>query len=151
MDPDPTIDHHFILMQSMTTWAAFHCIADMLELTCGPNDGFNIGALACKLPPAIAPTLNQQMIPHKAYVDMLPWSSLRDRMLNSLSAINEMEFVNDMYSLRVWGCTPWDPMGWEVSQDFAKKWWFLIEESMIHTTNFWRAQRGEDALVVALS
>lgn len=150
-DPDPTIDHHFILMQSMTTWAAFHRIADKLELVCGRGEGFNIGALTCNLPPSLAPTLKQQVIPHKPYVDMLPWSTLRDRMLNSLPAINELEFLNDMYSLRTWGCTPWDPMGWEVPLDFAKKWWFLMDDSIIHTTNFWRAQRGEDALEVALS
>jgi hypothetical protein len=81
------------------------------------DTGFNICALASNLPPPIAPTLQQQIVPHAPYVDMLPWSSLRDRTLNSPTAINESEFVLDMAELKVWGSTPWDPMGWEVGPE----------------------------------
>jgi hypothetical protein len=37
-------------------------------------------------------------------------------MLNSLTAINEAECVMGMGAsdLKVWGSTPWDPLGWEV-------------------------------------
>ncbi len=135
----------------MTTYAAFTCIAHILELSCMQDSGFNIGARTCTLPPAIAPTLQQQIVPHGPYIDMLPWSSLRDRILNSLMAINETEFVLDMASgdLKIWGSTPWDPTGWEVGPDFARKWWFLMDDEIIHTTNFWRGQRGEKALVLA--
>ncbi|KAF2003775.1 NAD(P)-binding protein [Amniculicola lignicola CBS 123094] len=125
MSMDPTVDSHFIVMHNMTTHAAFDCIARILELACKQDTGFNIRALPCTLPPSIAPTLKQQIVPHQPYVDMLPWSSLRDRILNSPTAINEMELLMDMDSLRVWGSTPWDPMGWEVPADFVKKWWFL--------------------------
>ena len=148
---DPTIDNHFIVMHGMTTSAAFICIANILELACMQDSGFNIGALTCTLPSAIAPTLQQQVVPHQPYVDMLPWSSLRDRILNSLTAINESEFVQDMSSsdLKVWGSTPWDPTGWEIGPEFAKKWWFLMDDGIMRTTNFWRGQRGEEALVLA--
>jgi hypothetical protein len=148
---DPTTDNHFIVMHSMTTAAAFACIANVLELSCMQDTGFNIRALTCNLPSAIAPTSKQQIVPHKPYVDMLPWSSLRDRILNSLMAINEIELVMDMDSLKVWGSTPWDPMGWEFPPEFVRKWWFLMDEGIINATNFWRAQRGENALVLALS
>ncbi|MCJ1460621.1 hypothetical protein MMC28_011003, partial [Mycoblastus sanguinarius] len=108
--PDPTIDNHFIVMHSMATSAAFLCIAHILELACMQDTGFNINALACTLPPPIAPTIQQQIVSHGPYVDMLPWSSLRDRILNSPMTINESEFVLDMGSgdLKVWGSTPWD-------------------------------------------
>lgn len=146
--PDPTTENRFIILHGMTTWTAFLCIANLLELACGQQSGFNICALATTLPPAIAPTLKQQIVPHKPYVDMLPWSSLRDRMLNSTTAINELEFLQDMVSgdLKVWGVVPWDPMGWEVGQEFARKWWFLMDDGIIHAANFWRSQRGEKAL-----
>jgi hypothetical protein len=151
VSPDPIIDNYFIVMHSTTTYAAFTCIAHILELACMQDTGFNIGALTCNLPPAIAPTLQQQIVPHRPYIDMLPWSSLRDRILNSLMAINELEFILDMASgdLKVWGSTPWDPTGWEVGPEFARKWWFLMDDGIMHTTNFWRGQRGEETLMLA--
>jgi hypothetical protein len=138
-------------MHSVTTQAAFLRIAEILQLACMQDSGFNISAPTSTLPPAIIPTLQQQIIPHKPYVDMLPWSSLRDRLLNSLVAINETQFLLDMASgdLRVWGSTPWDPMGWEVGPEFARKWWFLMDSEIVQATNFWRAQRGEIALVLS--
>ena len=149
ISPDPNTDSHFIVMHSMRTWEAFICIANILKLACMQESGFNIEALAETLPPPLAPTSQQQIIPHRPYVDMLPWSSLRDRVLNSIMTINEVEFVQDMYDMKVWGSTPWDPMGWEVSPAFARKWWFLMDDGVMRTTNFWRSQRGEEPLVVA--
>jgi hypothetical protein len=147
---NPTADSHFIVMHSMTVWTAFNHIATMLDLSCTHGSGFSIRALPHTLPPTMIPTSTQQLVPHQPYVDMLPWPSLRDRVLKSLAAINEIELIMDMESLKIWGSTPWDSMGWEVPPEFAKKWWFLIDDGIIRTTNFWRAQRGEEALVLAV-
>jgi hypothetical protein len=106
----------------MKTWEAFDRIASLLELDCLQGTGFNIRTQSP--PPSLTPTLQQLIIPHKPYIDMLPWSLLRDRILSSISAINEAEFVKDMADLKVWGSTPYDPMGWEISAEFARKWWF---------------------------
>ena len=145
---DPTVDTHFIIMPSMAASAAFACIVNLLQLDCGQDSGFNIRAT--DLPLTLAPTSQQQLIKHLPYVDMLPWASLRDRILNSLAVMNEVEFVQDMQAnLKIWGSTPWDPIGWEVTADFAKKWWFLMDDSIMQATNFWRGQRGEQALVLA--
>jgi len=140
-------------MNGMTAWAAFTCIATLLDLSCNQDSGFNICAPLDSLPPPIAPTLQQQIIPHQPYVDMLPWSSLRDRILNSQTTMNEAEFVMDMASdgLKVWGSMPWDPTGWEMKPELVRKWWFLMDDGIIRTTNFWRGQRGEEALVLAQS
>lgn len=147
---EPQRDTHFIIMHDMTASAAFARIADLLDLACLQNTGFNICAPIARLPPTIAPTLQQQVIPHYPYVDMLPWPALRDRLLASLSAINEPEFVLDVStdSLKIWGSTPWDPMSWEFSPAFARKWWFLLDNEIMHTTNFWRRQRGEEDLIL---
>ncbi len=149
--PDPTRDNHFIIMHSMNAWGAFHCIAAILQLACQQDSGFNIVTCPSTLPATIAPTLQQQIVPHKPYVDMLPWPGLRDRILNSFMTMNEEEFVQDMGStdLRVWGSTPWEPLAWEIGPIFARKWWFLMDEGILHPTNFWRGQRGEEALIVA--
>jgi hypothetical protein len=71
--------------------------------------------------------------------------------LNSPTAINDLEFLQDMASgdLKVWGSTPWDPRGWEIGPEFARKWWFLMDDGIIQTSNFWRSQRGEEVVVVA--
>ena len=150
MSPDPATDNHFIVMPCMTTYAAFMCIAEVLKLACMQDTGFNIGASPNTLPSPIAPTIQQLIVPHGPYVDMLPWSSLRDRILNSPMAINEAEFIQDMATgdLKVWGSTPWEPMAWEVGPEFARKWWFLMDDGILRTTNFWRSQRGEEALVL---
>ena len=147
---DPTLDNRFIVLHGMGACTAFLCIAEILKLACCQNSGFNIAASTDTLPLSIAPTLKQKTVPHQPYVDMLPWSSVRDRMLNSPSAINESEFVHDMASgdLKVWGSVAWDPMGWEIGPDFAQKWWFLMDDEALKSTNFWRSQRGEKALIL---
>ncbi|KAH8895588.1 NAD(P)-binding protein [Thozetella sp. PMI_491] len=150
--PDPVADNHFIIMHGMATAQAFAAIAQALDLDCIDETGFCIRTPAANLPTPIAPTLQQQLVPHKPYVDMLPWSLLRDRLLQSLGVINEAEFIRDMLQadLKVWGSTPWDPMAWEVGPSFAARWWFLMDDSIIRTSNFWRAQRGEAPLSVSL-
>jgi hypothetical protein len=109
--PNPATDKHFSVLHSMTTLAAFDCIIDLLQLDCAQDTGFNI--CATTLPSAMAPTLHQQLIPLKPYIDMLPWVSLRDQILRSLLAIDEIGFVNDMAEFKVWGTKQWDPPGWE--------------------------------------
>lgn len=148
---DPGRDTHFIIMHGMTASAAFIRIGNLLELACLQDSGFNICAPIERLPQTIIPTFNQQTIPHQPYVDMLPWPSVRDRLLLTLAAINELEFVMDMSSdgLKIWGTTPWDPMAWEVGPAFARKWWFLLDDNIMHTTNFWRRQRGEEDLILS--
>lgn len=146
----PLADSHFIILTDMTACAALAVIAQCLDLDCQSRPGFHIKALVTNLPSAIAPTQLQTIVPHKSYLDMLPWASLRDKLLKSLSVINEEEFMADMRSgsLRAWGNVPWDPMGWEVSEEFARRWWFLIDEGIVRTSNFWRAQRGETPLAL---
>jgi hypothetical protein len=145
------LDTHFIVIHSMTTYSAYCKIAGILEMTCLNEPAFHINALGPTLPPALAPTSQQLIIPHKPYVDMMPWASLRNRLLDSLVSINEEEFTKDMTSsdLKVWGNVPWDPMSWEVGPEFAKKWWFLVDEGIIDRSNFWRAQRGEVPVVLS--
>lgn len=141
-------DSNFTVLQALTPQAAFLEIVRMLVLDCKQSSGFNIGAAS--IPPSIAPTVQQQLVPHKPYIDMLPWPSVRDRILRSMTAINEAEFIQDMGSeeLKVWGRAPWDQMSWEVGPNFAHKWWFLMDEKIISITNFWRSQRGDEPVVL---
>jgi hypothetical protein len=145
MSPMPTADTQYIVMPGMTTWVAFLAIADLLDLRCGFTLGFNIKADPKTLPPSLQPTSRQQTVPHLSYVDMMPWSTTRDRILISQTALNGAELINDLTNgeLKIWGTAPWDPISWEVSPNIAHKWWFLFDHSMINASNFWRSQRGE--------
>lgn len=75
---------------------------------------------------------------------------MRYRIPASVSAVDEVEFARGMLSdrLKIWGPLPWDPMSWEFDAYMLRKWWFLIDDDMVRTTNFWRAQRGEEGLVL---
>lgn len=148
--PAPDTDTRFVVMQAMTTSSAFWVIGRMLELQCTQESGFNISAEISSLPPTLHPTARQQTQPHKPYIDMMPWAALRDRVLANVAVINEMEFVNDMLSesLKIWGNVPWDPMSWEFDDEVLRKWWFLMDEDIMRSTNFWRAQRGEQGLIL---
>jgi hypothetical protein len=148
-NPDPAADTHFLMLPSMTAYNAFHRIGLLLEIQCSLLDGFHVRASPSKLPPSLAPTARQQVVPHKTFVDILPWPSLRDRILASLTVINEEEFLTGLQECRTWGNVPWDPMGWEVGPEFARKWWFLMDETVLASTNFWRAQRGEKPLILS--
>lgn len=70
--PDVTTDTRFITMVEVTTGAAWMSIAGLLKLACKQNSGFNIRASVDSIPPPLLPTLQQQLVPHKPYVDMLP-------------------------------------------------------------------------------
>ncbi|KAH7355160.1 hypothetical protein BKA65DRAFT_394676 [Rhexocercosporidium sp. MPI-PUGE-AT-0058] len=137
---DPMRDSNFMIMQKIDVWEALLNIAGKLELACCQDSGFNIVAPVSSLPPSLAPTLQQRYVPHRPYIDMIPWPSMRDRILSSPSSINEMQFASDIAfsDIKVWGSSPWDPVGWEVSPEFAKKWWFLMDDAILQTANFWR-------------
>ncbi|KAF5692252.1 alcohol dehydrogenase [Fusarium denticulatum] len=92
----PTMDSHYLILTDLTAATALAVIAQRLDLECRPLPGFNIKALTDSLPSAIAPTQLQKSVPHLSYLDMLPWASLRDKLLKSLSIINEEEFARDM-------------------------------------------------------
>jgi hypothetical protein len=151
MAPNPTVDNAFLVVHRMSTTDAFTCIGNILKLACAQDTGFNVRELSCNLPPAMVPTTKQLMVRHKPYIDMVPWPAMRDKILEPVVPIDELQLIGDFLAsdLQVWGSTPWDLMGWEIGPKFAKKWWFLIDEGMLLTTNYWRSQRGEQPLALA--
>ena len=48
--------------------------------------------------------------------------------------------------MKVWGSTPWEEGAWEISERFAVKWWFLMGEEVLRSTNLWRSMRGQARL-----
>ncbi|THV44536.1 hypothetical protein BGAL_0622g00020 [Botrytis galanthina] len=113
------------------------------------------------LPLALKPTNLQIEIEHHPEIDIFPFPRCRDLILSSLSRGGEwddIEFCRDiMYGVEggggrtgfiVWG-DPWMPESWEVEENFARKWKWLLEgcEELFMSTNKWRDGRGEEKLV----
>ncbi|KIL87198.1 hypothetical protein FAVG1_09753 [Fusarium avenaceum] len=103
MPQAPMADTHFLVLSDMTSSAAMVAIAQCLNLDCQVKPGFHIRAPVNNIPCGIAPTQLQKSVAHPSYLDMLPWASLRDRLIKSLPTINQGEFTHDLQigSLRI--------------------------------------------------
>ncbi|KAI1754834.1 hypothetical protein F4782DRAFT_463203 [Xylaria castorea] len=112
------------------------------------------------LPKALIPTETQITVQHHPYIDIFPFSGLRDKLILLEGTIDEDELCADLggknstiehTGLIVWG-DPWDPMGWELSEYVAIKWARLFDgcEKLLTATNYWRRRRGEAPLTDAL-
>lgn len=147
-----TADIQHITLPGIRTLSALLTNGDILRIDCRTfphKPDIHVSPLT-PTPPALAPTTLQSQKPHMPYVDIIPFSSLRDSLLRASEVIRGAEFWSDMVSgnVRVWGMTPWDKRGWEVQESFANKWWWLITEEVLEETNFWRVSRGENPLLL---
>ena len=84
------------------------------------------------------------------YIDLLPFPSLRDSLLKAGGLIDGREMWYDLQAdVKVWGNSPWDEKGWEVSEHFATKWWLVMSEEVLGIANWWRGLRGDKELTMS--
>lgn len=112
---------------------------------------------ALDLPGALKPTKLQCQLPHHPWIDLIPIPQMRDNLLRAGDFYDDLElcatlvgYFNSPSSktgLIVWG-EPWDPAGWEVTEDFVTHWgWTIVGcKDLFRSTNHWRRLRGESAL-----
>lgn len=106
-------------------------------------------------PATLQPTVLQLSMKHHPWVDCFPWPQLRDNLLRAFEHPNlcdEDELCHDICDLSdnresmlvVWG-PPEDPSKWEVTNQFLRKWAWLLNgcEEVLLSTNHWRVKRGE--------
>jgi hypothetical protein len=111
-----------------------------------------------QLPPSFRPTPLQQSVEHHPWIDLFPHPGLRDNILSQGPdyddeplCLDVVEFAHSAKArgsgLVVWG-NPCDPYSWEVSEDFARRWSWVIRgcRELFQSTNHWRARRGEKPL-----
>jgi Domain of unknown function (DUF3425) len=115
-----------------------------------------------RIPPALIPTSLQRSVRHEPWIDLFPLPALRDNIIRLWGSFDLCEISDDvlgtMYDdeltghgerngLVVWG-DPWDVNSWEVMEGFVSKWGRLLSgcHELMHTTNRWRATRGETPL-----
>ncbi|KAK2592467.1 hypothetical protein QQS21_009846 [Conoideocrella luteorostrata] len=147
-----TADIQHITLPGIRALSALLTNGDILKIDCRtfPHKPDIHVSPSTPTPPALAPTTMQSQKPHLPYIDIIPFSSLRDSLLLASGVVRAAEFWSDLVSgnVRIWGMTPWDTRGWEVRESFAAKWWWLITEEVLEETNFWRVSRGEQPLLL---
>ncbi|KUL86975.1 hypothetical protein ZTR_05746 [Talaromyces verruculosus] len=115
-------------------------------------------------PPCLQFTDLQKTTSHEAWIDIVPCATMRDNIIKYQDHIDvddlcsdflggAFEGANDIHKrgLVLWG-EPWSPDGWELSENFIRKWWFLLQgcADMLVSTNTWREARGERKLAMKL-
>lgn len=114
------------------------------------------------LPPNLRPTPAQLAIPHHPLIDLLPWPSVRDRLIHVLnqppqfrpagakSPMALIEFVYDIEDpnegVRISGSDPYDGRNWEVGEKVFKGWWWCFDREVVSRTNELRKRRGAGTL-----
>lgn len=113
-------------------------------------------ARVSNLPTALQPTSLQHSTPHHPWIDLIPMPAMRDNIFRQdVESFDEEELCHAMRGqapennpgLLVWR-EPWDPTGWEVTEEFIKSWGWVVVGCMdlLRSTNAWRARRGEKPL-----
>ncbi|KAH8645394.1 hypothetical protein BX600DRAFT_504157 [Xylariales sp. PMI_506] len=111
-------------------------------------------------PAILLPTQIQLAVTHHPWIDLFPLPRMRDNILSALAAglFDEDELCADVMStnheednkpcLIVWG-NSWDPLGWEATAPFLRKWGWLTSgcPEILTATNAWRVRRGEEPFI----
>lgn len=109
------------------------------------------------LPINLQPTPIQLSVPHHPWLDLLPDPQLRDNLIIAGEFEEEAQLCRDMKGngstrtgatgIIVWS-DPWDPLGWEITEPFARAWGWVIKDcyALARSTNAWRAKRNERPL-----
>jgi len=164
-------DSYLLPLNELTLLRAALRIAERLnsrsiwDLT--SNSSFNLGTSppAELLPAAWQPTVSQIIVPHHPIIDLLPWPTSRDKILDVLDLPEEarppnargplalMNFVHDLEDsaegIRIWGSDPYDAGSWELGQVAFERWWFIFDRSVVERSNYWRRLRGAPSLRIA--
>ncbi|KIM93321.1 hypothetical protein OIDMADRAFT_208106 [Oidiodendron maius Zn] len=103
--------------------------------------------------------------PHLSWLDMFPSPRLRDNFIEYQEILDVWDLCYDLFGdlignythispasvirccLIVWG-EPWNEENWEITPGFLRKWAWLLKgcETLIESSNRWRAKRGEAPL-----
>ncbi|EED17426.1 conserved hypothetical protein [Talaromyces stipitatus ATCC 10500] len=122
-------------------------------------------ALSATLPTHLRPTSTQLLIPHHPLLDLLPWPSTRDKLIQifnlppnlrpktAQSPMGLIQLVEDMEDtggegVKVLGSDPFEPCGWEIGQLMFEKWWWAFDTELVTRSNQARKKRGEKGLAM---
>lgn len=127
-----------------------------------PFFGAGVDQSFLHLPANLRPTLVQRITPHHPVFDVLPWPSVRDRLImtfaqpeeirppNARSATAMLDFAYDFEhsaeGVRIYGDDPFSVENWEVGEQLFKNWWWALNSDVIARSNQLRRERGAKLL-----
>lgn len=136
-------------------------LANLLDCANSIFDPFTLRTLTPQpqsVPLNLQPTEVQQRIPHHPLLDILPWPSVRTKLICALSlpeplrpppARDSMAIMQIVFDIddtaegfRVNGMNELDGKAWEVGEAFFRNWWWALDREVLENTNRLRAQRG---------
>ena len=110
------------------------------------------------LPSNLQPTVIQLSQPHHPIFDLLPWPTVRDKLILVFTQPPEirptaaksptalLEFVYDIEDsaegVRIWGDDPHSDQSWEVGEKVFNNWWWAFDGDVIRRSNEMRKRRG---------
>ena len=110
------------------------------------------------LPVNLRPTQTQVLVPHHPMFDILPWPTVRNKLIMVFSQPPELrptqaagstamlDLVYDIEDpaegVRISGDDPYSNENWEVGDKVFKKWWWALDSSIIKKSNELRKTRG---------
>jgi hypothetical protein len=117
------------------------------------------------LPIHLHPTRTQLLLPHHPILDILPWPSTRDKLIqifdlpapvrpqSAQDPLGLFRLVYDMEDeggegVRVTGADVFDPGSWEIGQVVFQRWWWAFEAHLVQRWDCVRRARGESALAM---
>ncbi|KAL3487522.1 hypothetical protein BJX62DRAFT_227952 [Aspergillus germanicus] len=117
------------------------------------------------LPTHLRPTPTQLLLPHHPLLDILPWPSTRDKLIQIFNLPVELrpEAAQDPMSLmhlaydmedesgegvRVRGDDVFEVGAWEIGNVVFRRWWWAFDSVLVDRWNRARRGRGEGGLVV---
>ncbi|OQE16790.1 hypothetical protein PENSTE_c023G09485 [Penicillium steckii] len=118
-----------------------------------------------ELPSHLKPTRSQRLIPHHPLLDLLPWPSTRDKLIqvfhlpihmrpeNAQDPMGLVRLVYDMEDdsgegVTVIGQSPFEPTTWEIGQLVFERWWWAFDTGVIESSNRSRRIRGKEILSI---
>ncbi|KAL4966243.1 uncharacterized protein BDV14DRAFT_199039 [Aspergillus stella-maris] len=119
------------------------------------------------LPRHLRPTKSQLLLPHHPMLDILPWPSTRDKLiqifnfpphLRPAAARDPMGLLGFAYDMedeggegiRVANGDVFEPDGWEIGQLVFERWWWAFEGGVVERCDRARRGRGEGGLVLGV-
>ncbi|KAF8914100.1 hypothetical protein CPB84DRAFT_1861639 [Gymnopilus junonius] len=101
------------------------------------------------LPASLRPTVVQRTIPHESIIDRVLHPELRDRMILYRQRFELVDcLVDHRQSVIIHGDDVLAHSNWELTENFVRKYSFLIDTPVLKITNRWRRERGETELVL---
>ncbi|KAH7170492.1 hypothetical protein EDB81DRAFT_941392 [Dactylonectria macrodidyma] len=102
----------------------------------------------------LRPTRKQIIMNHHPFLDVIPFTDIRDNLIEYADVIDEDEFFHDSLNhLTCWGSvkgahtgSPWDGRSWEASEIFLQRWALIVggeDGELTRQSRWWRSLRGD--------